>query len=135
MNMQLSYDVSPRVQLVGTLANIFNTCWGGSTEPWTSGNGNVCGYTVGGFGSEIFPVGNIYNPAGHNGSIIQPIVKYPYGPLFGPFNQDGSSIEGSVPVLRDGEDQALSSTFVRTTNKEEGLRVSGGLLLFAEKGV
>ena len=30
MNMQLSYDVSPRVQLVGTLANIFNTCWGGT---------------------------------------------------------------------------------------------------------
>ncbi len=91
MNMQLSYDVSPRVQLVGTLANIFNTCWGGTTAPWTSGNGNVCGYTTGGFGSEIFPVGNIYNPAGHNGSIIQPIVKYPYGPLFGPFNQDGTS--------------------------------------------
>ncbi len=33
MNMQLSYDVSPRVQLVGTLANIFNTCWGGTTAP------------------------------------------------------------------------------------------------------
>ncbi len=94
MNMQLSYDVSPRVQLVGTLANIFNTCWGGTQAPWTSGNGNVCGYTVGGFGSEIFPVGNIYNPAGHNGSIIQPLVKYPYGPLFGPFNQDGSSTKG-----------------------------------------
>ena len=51
MNMQLSYDVSPRVQLVGTLANIFNTCWGGTTAPWTSSNGNVCGYNVGGFGS------------------------------------------------------------------------------------
>jgi hypothetical protein len=94
MNMQLSYDVSPRVQLVGTLANIFNTCWGGTTAPWTSGNGNVCGYTTGGFGSEILPVGNIYNPAGHNGSIIQPLVKYPYGPLFGPFNQDGTSTKG-----------------------------------------
>ncbi len=94
MNMQLSYQVSPRVQLVGTLANIFNTCWGGTPEPWTSGNGNVCGYGTGGFGSEIFPVGNIYNPAGHNGSIIQPLVKYPYGPLFGPFNQDGSSTKG-----------------------------------------
>jgi hypothetical protein len=94
MNMQLSYEVSPRVQLVGTLANIFNTCFGGTPEPWTSGNGNVCGYGTGGFGSEILPVGNIYNPAGHNGSIIQPIVKYPYGPLFGPFNQDGNSTKG-----------------------------------------
>ena len=94
MNMQLSYDVSPRLQLVGTLANIFNTCWGGTTAPWTSSNGNVCGYNVGGFGSEILPVGNVYNPAGHNGSIIQPLVKYPYGPLFGPFNQNSNSTKG-----------------------------------------
>ena len=93
MNMQLSYDVSPRLQLVGTLANIFNTCWGGTQAPWTSGNGNVCGYTTGGFIGEINPVGNIYNPPGHNGSIVQPLVKYPYNPLFGPFNQNGSSLK------------------------------------------
>jgi hypothetical protein len=91
MNMQVSYDVSPRITLVGALANIFNTCFGGTKAPWTSGNGNVCGYGTGGFAGEILPVGNAYNPAGHNGSIIQPFVKYPYNPLFGPFNQDGNS--------------------------------------------
>ncbi len=91
MNLQMTYDVSPRLSLTGVLANLFNTCWGGTKAPWTSSNGNVCGYNAGGFGSEIFPVGNQYNPAGYNGSIIQPLVKYPYSPLFGPFNQDGNS--------------------------------------------
>jgi Carboxypeptidase regulatory-like domain/TonB dependent receptor/TonB-dependent Receptor Plug Domain len=91
MNMQLSYDVSPRIQLVGTLANLFNTCFGGTKAPWTSNNGNVCGYGTGGFIGEINPVGNDYNPAGHPGSVVQPFVKYPYNPLYGPFNQDGNS--------------------------------------------
>jgi hypothetical protein len=93
MNMQISYDVSPRIQLVGALANIFNTCFGGTKAPWTSGNGNVCGYTFGGFSGEILPVGNVYNPAPQNGSIVQPFRKYPYSPLFGPYNQDGSSLK------------------------------------------
>ena len=89
MNLQLTYDVSPRLTLTGVLANIFNTCWGGTKAAWTSSNGNACTYTVtpqGGYGGEIFPVGNMYNPAGFNGSIVQPIVKYPYSPLFGAFN-------------------------------------------------
>ena len=34
-NLQLSYDVSPRIQLVGILTNIVNYCWGGSQTPWT----------------------------------------------------------------------------------------------------
>ncbi|HKU82001.1 MAG TPA: TonB-dependent receptor, partial [Candidatus Tumulicola sp.] len=91
LNLQLTYDVSPRLSLTGVLANIVNTCWGGTTAAWTSPNHNVCSYTSGGFGSEIFPVGNFYNPAGYTGSLVQPIAKYPYGPLFGPFNQDGNS--------------------------------------------
>ncbi|MGA8534829.1 MAG: TonB-dependent receptor [Candidatus Tumulicola sp.] len=91
LNLQLTYDVSPRLSLTGVLANLVNTCWGGTKAPWTSDNGNVCAYSSGGFGSEIFPVGNQFNPAGFHGSIIQPVVKYPYSPLFGPFNQDGNS--------------------------------------------
>ena len=31
-NLQLSYDVSPRIQLVGQLTNIVNYCWGGSHD-------------------------------------------------------------------------------------------------------
>jgi hypothetical protein len=92
MNAQLSYEVSPRVTLNAVFANIFNTCWGGTVAPWTTTNHNVCGYGAGGFEGEINPVGNTYNPAGFNGSIVQPFVKYPYSPLFGPFNQNGSSL-------------------------------------------
>ncbi len=91
MNLQLSYDVSPRINLTGVLANIFNTCWGGSVEPWTYNNGSICSYDLGGAFGSILPVGNAYNPPGHNGSIVQQFVKYPYGPVFGPFNQDGNS--------------------------------------------
>jgi len=91
MNLQLSYDVSPRLSLTGVLANIVNSCWGGTKAAWTSDSGQVCGYAAGGFAGAILPVGNAYNPAGFHGSIVQPLVKYPYNPLFGPFNQDGNS--------------------------------------------
>ncbi|HEY5425875.1 MAG TPA: hypothetical protein VIJ77_04920, partial [Candidatus Tumulicola sp.] len=91
MNLQLTYDVSPRLSLTGVFANIFNTCWGGTTAPWTTTNHQVCSYGAGGFIGEINPVGNVFNPAGFNGSIVQPFVKYPYSPVFGPFNQDGNS--------------------------------------------
>ena len=107
MNLQLTYDVSPQLSVTGMLANLVNTCWGGTKAPWTSDNGNVCGYVAGGFGGEILPVGNIYNPAGFNGSIVQPLVKYPYSPLFGPFNQNGKLDQDPVPVLRNGEYQDL----------------------------
>jgi hypothetical protein len=101
MNLALNYDVSPRVTLTGTLANIFNTCWGGSAEPWTFSNGNVCSYaTVGyeqGYAGEILPVGNIYNPAGYHGSVIQPFVKYPYAAQFGPASPNTTSGEVKMP--------------------------------------
>jgi hypothetical protein len=87
MNAQVSYEVSPRLTINAVFANIFNSCWGGTQAPWTSGNHNVCGYGAGGFEGEINPVGNTANPAGYHGSIVQPFVKYPYSPLFGPFNQ------------------------------------------------
>jgi hypothetical protein len=92
MNLQLSYDVSPRIQIVGTLTNIVNYCWGGSKEPWTFNDGNICAYGNG--TSEllgtIYPVapygtpGAVVNPPGYPGSIIQPFRKFPYEPSFGP---------------------------------------------------
>jgi TonB dependent receptor len=93
MNMQMSYEVSPRVSLVGALTNIFNTCFGGTKAAWTSSFGAACSYNISGVGGEINPVGNIYNPAGYaTGSIVQPFRKYPYGVTFGPFNQNGTAL-------------------------------------------
>ncbi len=87
-NLQLSYDVSPRIQLVGALTNIVNYCWGGTKEPWTFNDGNICGYSN--VQGTVYPVapygtpGAIVNPPGYNGSQIQPFRKYPYEPELGP---------------------------------------------------
>lgn len=87
-NMQLSYDVSPRIQLVGQITNIVNYCWGGSKEPWTFSDGNICSYSN--LEGTVYPVapygtpGAIVNPPGNPGSQIQPFRKYPYEPQLGP---------------------------------------------------
>ena len=91
LNLQASYDMSPQIQLVGTLANIVNYCWGGSHEAWTASDGNICQYATPIIGGIIDPVapyttpGSTANPPGHSGSIIQSGLKYPYGPNPGPF--------------------------------------------------
>jgi len=87
-NLQLSYDVSPRIQLVGQLTNIVNYCWGGSKEPWTVADGNLCSYSN--LQGTVYPVapygtpGAIVNPPGYSGSQIQPFRKFPYEPQLGP---------------------------------------------------
>jgi hypothetical protein len=87
-NLQLSYDASPRIALVGTLTNILNYCWGGTHMPWAFKDGNICAY--GNVYGTIYPVapygtpGAIVNPPGYPGSIVQPFRKYPYEPAFGP---------------------------------------------------
>ena len=69
-NVQLGYDVSPKIRAVVTLANVFHTCFGGTKEPWTSAYapGSVyCGY----FSNQGNYVGGTFNgvPAGwYNGA-------------------------------------------------------------------
>jgi hypothetical protein len=87
-NLQLSYDVSPRIQLVGQLTNIVNYCWGGTKQPWTFADGNICSYSN--LQGTVYPVapygtpGAIVNPPGNSGSQIQPFRKFPYEPELGP---------------------------------------------------
>ena len=87
MNMQLSYDVSPKVSLVATFANIVNRCFGGSKAAWTVSDSNVCSYGINNSAGIVQPVGNVYNP----GATIQPFVQYPYERYYGPVNVDGFS--------------------------------------------
>ncbi|HVA36724.1 MAG TPA: TonB-dependent receptor, partial [Candidatus Dormibacteraeota bacterium] len=35
-NLQISYQATPRVQLVLTMVNLYNGCFGGSNEPWNT---------------------------------------------------------------------------------------------------
>jgi hypothetical protein len=101
-NLQLSYQVSPRVQLVGVLSNIVNYCWGGSKEPWSFNDGNICAY--GNVTGTVYPVapygtpGAIVNPPGYNGSIIQPFRKYPYEPTFGPALVSAENSSTKMPL-------------------------------------
>jgi hypothetical protein len=87
MNMQLSYDVSPKVTLVATFANIVNRCFGGTKAAWTVSDSNVCSYGINNSAGIVQPVGNVYNP----GATIQPFVQYPYERYYGPVNVDGFS--------------------------------------------
>src|SRR5579862_6943345 len=87
-NLQLSYDVSPQIQIVGQLVNIVNYCWGGSQMPWTFADGNICGYSN--VQGTVYPVaplstpGAIVNPPGYPGSRVQPFRRFPYEPQLGP---------------------------------------------------
>jgi hypothetical protein len=103
MNLQLTYDVSPRISLTGVVANIVNNCWGGSTKvPWYSTDGNVCAY--GNVAGTIYPVapygtpGAVVNPPGMSGSIIQPFRKYPYEPTFGPSLAAAANTSTKTPI-------------------------------------
>ncbi|MGZ3550138.1 MAG: hypothetical protein ACXWNZ_17810 [Vulcanimicrobiaceae bacterium] len=72
--------------MIGTFANVVNSCFGGSKEAWTSSNSNYCSYGIVGAGA-IPPVGNVFNP----GSRVQPFVQYPYEATLGSFNDNGHS--------------------------------------------
>ncbi len=58
-NIQVSYDVTPRIKLTATATNIFNTCWGGSSTPWSAQYPpapHTCGYNT-----NSFYTANYYN--------------------------------------------------------------------------
>jgi hypothetical protein len=77
-HLQLSYDASKNVTLVGNLTNILDRCFGGSQVKWAVAN--ACGYGVVA-GGATGAIGNVYNP----GQAIQPYVNRPYEPGFQSF--------------------------------------------------
>jgi len=81
-HLQISYDLSKRITLVGNFANLFTSCFGGTKVPFAVGG--ACGYGTQNDGSYI-PVGNAFNP----GNTIQPALATPYFPGFGSYPQAG----------------------------------------------
>jgi hypothetical protein len=76
-NLQVSYDLTKRVTIVGTLANLYSSYFGGSKPGWQVKGAQayttqctVCG--------AIPPAGNVYNP----GTPLQPYVASPYIPTY-----------------------------------------------------
>jgi hypothetical protein len=50
-NLQMTYDVSPRLRLMLTAASVFHACFGGTQEPWTTAfptGPHTCGYAPNG---------------------------------------------------------------------------------------
>jgi len=86
-NLQVSYQVSRKVTLVATFANLVNTCFGGTKAAWTYNDHNVCSYGVNNTQGGILPVANVYNP----GSTFQPVAQYPYGAYLGAYNDAENS--------------------------------------------
>jgi Carboxypeptidase regulatory-like domain len=80
-NLQLTYDVSPKVKLTVTGAGLFRYCFAGTPEPWTAVYGpspSVCGYSGAGspLNSSLYP-SNFYNGKGitdakKNGGVVTP---------------------------------------------------------------
>ena len=88
----LRYDVSPRVTANLTLTNLVNTCFGGSSTPWSKAfapNNYVCGYAsnAGNFvgtqpGAGFFWGASGSDPA--NGTTpYAPAFNYPFAPISG----------------------------------------------------
>jgi hypothetical protein len=85
-NMRMSYDVSKRVQIVATFANLIDRCFGGQQTAFTYyTSAQVCSY--GSLAAGASPVGNVYNP----GDNVQTFLRYPYEPSFGTYNDNGDS--------------------------------------------
>lgn len=92
MGLQFGYDVTQRIHLTATLANVINTCFGGSTNAWSTAykpNSIVCAYAPNGFqyvgtqpGAGFFYGGSGHDPA--NGTAGYPApFNQPYQPLYG----------------------------------------------------
>ena len=90
-NIAFSYDVSPKVSVNLTVANVFHTCFGGSKEPWSTAYApgrSICGYTPNGsYVSNFQRGGGMANPgniasydAAANGTTLYPFQFQSYAP-------------------------------------------------------
>ncbi len=93
-NLALSYDITPKITMNVTVANLFHTCFGGSKEPWTAAypvSSNICGYTANSFYVSNYQLGPGYLTPGQpstysaaaNGTTLFPWQQQPYAPSNG----------------------------------------------------
>jgi len=89
LSLQMSYQITPRIKANLLMANLFNACFGGSSEPWTKQfppNGYTCGYV-----SNYYYVSNFYNGVspndrGANGVPLNPAFAPSYIPAYADTN-------------------------------------------------
>jgi len=101
-NIAFTYEVSKKVSLNLTVANLFHTCFGGTKAAWTAAypaSSSVCGYFANGSYVSNYQLGAGYatpgNPASYsaaaNGTSLYPWQLQPYAP------SSAAGAAGSVP--------------------------------------
>ena len=104
VNVQMSYDLTPKAKATLVLANVLNHCYGGTNTPWTSAfppNQNACGYTAGSSNGQYaanFVQGTGFNDVAANGVATPVQFRYPY--VNGGFGGSGVSNYPFNAVLR-----------------------------------
>src|SRR5579863_2587606 len=101
-NLQVSYDVSPRVKLTLLGADLFHACFGGTSAPWTTANppsNVICGYTPDGgvLNSTLYPA-NFYNGTGI-GDRAANKASTPWTQSYIPANANNAAIGGGAPPI------------------------------------
>jgi hypothetical protein len=99
-NLQLAYDLSPRIRLTLLGANLFHTCFGGTAAPWTAANppgAAICGYSPAGgsLNSTLYP-SNFYNGTGINDFRANG-ARTPYTQSYLPVGTNNAAI-GAAPA-------------------------------------
>ena len=101
-NLQITYDLSPRIKLSVLGANLFHACFGGSSTPWSAANAPsnvVCGYgpAGGAFNSTLYPA-NFYNGTSINDFAANK-AHTPWQQSYLPSTLNNGAIGGSTPPI------------------------------------
>ncbi len=99
-NIAVTYDVSPKLTVAMTATNLFHTCFGGTSEPWTSAfppGPNSCGYLAAGgvLNSTLYP-SNFYNGTGINDRAANG-VRTPFTQSYFPNTANLGAIGSALP--------------------------------------
>jgi hypothetical protein len=104
-NLQLTYDLSPKIRLTVLGANLFHTCFGGTAAPWTAAfppSNVICGYSASGgtLNTTVYP-SNFYNGTGINDVKANQGVRLPaaFQQSYGPLGTNNGALGASVPPI------------------------------------
>ncbi|MBV8154134.1 MAG: TonB-dependent receptor [Candidatus Eremiobacteraeota bacterium] len=98
-NLQVSYDVSPKIKVTFTGSNLFRYCFGGTPTPWSAVYGpspSVCSYGAAGgvLNSSLYPA-NFYNGKGIGDTKANGGVATPWTQSYTPGTNNVGAIGGN----------------------------------------
>ncbi|MGA9945514.1 MAG: hypothetical protein WBP75_10800, partial [Candidatus Cybelea sp.] len=101
-NLQLSYDVSPRIRLTVLGTSLFHTCFGGTAAAWTAANppgAAICGYAPAGglLNNTLYP-SNFYNGTSINDFKANG-ARTPFQQSYTPGGLNNGAIGGGAPPI------------------------------------